>query len=153
MLIIAVGQRMPAWVDEAFNEYAKRMPSELRLELREIKAQARRGAATESILAREAEAIRQTLPKRARLIVLDEHGEAATSSELAAHLKGWQREGDPIAFVVGSADGIDATLKKEAHQLLRLSNLTLPHGLVRVLLAEQLYRAHSINHGHPYHRP
>lgn len=153
MLIIAVGQRMPPWVDEAFNEYAKRMPSELRLELREIKAQARSGAATETILTKEAEAIRQALPKRARLIVLDEHGQASTSTELAVRLKDWQRAGDPIAFVIGSADGIDATLKKEAHQLLRLSNLTLPHGLVRVLLAEQLYRAHSINEGHPYHRP
>ena len=152
MLIIAVGQRMPPWVDEAYNEYAKRMPSELRLELREIKAQARSGAATETILAKEAEAIRQALPKRARLIVLDEHGQASTSTELAARLKDWQREGDPIAFVIGSADGVDAALKKEAHQLLRLSNLTLPHGMVRVLLAEQLYRAHSINEGHPYHR-
>jgi 23S rRNA (pseudouridine1915-N3)-methyltransferase len=153
VLIIAVGQRMPAWVDQAYNEYAKRMPPELRLDLREIKAQARSGAATATILAKEAEAIRQALPKRARLIVLDEHGQATTSSELAALLKDWQRQGDPIAFVIGSADGIDGALKKEAHQLLRLSSLTLPHALVRVLLAEQLYRASSINQGHPYHRP
>jgi 23S rRNA (pseudouridine1915-N3)-methyltransferase len=152
VLILAVGQRMPAWVEEAYAEYAKRMPPELRLELREIKAQTRSGAVTDVILAREAEAIRQALPKRAIVVVLDERGEAVTSKQLAELLLGWRQSGAPIAFIIGSADGLDPGIKEAAHARLRLSNMTLPHGLARVLLAEQLYRAHTINEGHPYHR-
>ncbi len=143
---------MPAWVEEAYAEYAKRMPPELRLELREIKAQTRSGAVTDVILAREAEAIRQALPKRAIVVVLDERGEAVTSKQLAELLLGWRQSGAPIAFIIGSADGLDPGIKEAAHARLRLSNMTLPHGLARVLLAEQLYRAHTINEGHPYHR-
>jgi 23S rRNA (pseudouridine1915-N3)-methyltransferase len=152
VLIVAVGQKMPAWVEAAYAEYAKRMPTEFRLDLRELKAQARSGAATETILAREAEAIRAALPKRARVIALDERGDAVTSKELADLMRGWREAGDPIAFVIGSADGLDSSIKQGAHKLLRLSNMTLPHGLARVLLAEQLYRAYSIIEGHPYHR-
>ncbi len=152
MLIIAVGQRMPSWVDEGYNEYAKRLPADYRLELREIKSQSRSRASTQTVLAQEAERIRQALPKRATVIVLDEHGVAMTSSELAENLTQWRVRGDPVAFVIGSADGLDAELKASARLSLRLSSLTLPHGLARVLLAEQLYRAWSIIEKHPYHR-
>jgi 23S rRNA (pseudouridine1915-N3)-methyltransferase len=152
VLIIAVGQRMPSWVDQAYLEYAKRLPPDYKLELREIKAQARGNAATDTVLAHEAERIRQALPKRATLIVLDERGTQMTSAGLAQNLVEWRSQGDPIAFVIGSADGVDRELKASARATLRLSDMTLPHGLARVLLAEQLYRAWSIIEKHPYHR-
>jgi 23S rRNA (pseudouridine1915-N3)-methyltransferase len=152
LVIVAVGQRMPAWVETGFGEYAKRMPPDLRLELKEIKAQHRTGAATSAILSAEADRIRQALPKRYTLIALDEHGEDLSSSEFAARLTRWREIGDPVVFLIGSADGLEPSLKSEAALLLRLSSFTLPHGLARVMLAEQLYRAFSIIENHPYHR-
>jgi 23S rRNA (pseudouridine1915-N3)-methyltransferase len=152
LLIVAVGQRMPAWVEAGFAEYAKRMPPELRIELKEIKAQARSQAATKTLLLAEAERIRAVLPRKATLVALDEKGLDVTSVELAQHLVRWQAQGEPVAFVIGSADGLDASLKSDAALLLKLSSMTLPHGLARVLLAEQLYRAASIIAKHPYHR-
>ena len=153
LLIIAVGHRMPAWVDAAYGEYAKRMPPEMRLELREIKPEARStGRSTSTIMALEAERIRAALPKRARLIALDEHGKDVSTQQLARHLQDWRDSGDDVALIVGGADGLDPALKAEASLLLRLSSLTLPHGMVRVLLAEQLYRAWSVTRNHPYHR-
>ena len=143
---------MPAWVDQAYGEYAKRLPADYKLELREIKAQGRSTAGTDTVLAQEAERIRQALPKRVTMIVLDEHGTEMTSTELAQHLVLWRSAGDPIAFVIGSADGLDQQLKASARLSMRLSSMTLPHGLARVLLAEQLYRAWSIIEKHPYHR-
>lgn len=143
---------MPAWVEAGFTEYSKRMPPELRIELREIKAQRRTGTSTAAILQAEALRIREALPKRATLIVLDERGEDLSSIAFAANLTRWRAGGDPVAFLIGSADGLDASLKSEAALLLKLSAFTLPHGLVRVMLAEQLYRASSILENHPYHR-
>jgi 23S rRNA (pseudouridine1915-N3)-methyltransferase len=143
---------MPAWVEAGFAEYAKRMPADLRVELKEIKAQHRSARSTSSILSAEAERIRQALPKRYTLIALDERGEDLSSAEFAARLTKWREIGDPLAFLIGSADGLDASLKGEATLLLRLSSFTLPHGLARVMLAEQLYRAFSIIENHPYHR-
>lgn len=153
LVIVAVGQRMPGWVDEGFAEYAKRMPPEMRIELREVKPEARsanRNAA--SIMAIEAERIRAALPKRARLVVLDEHGKDLTTVQLSQHLAAWRAGGSDVALVIGGADGLDPDLKREAAQTIRLSSLTLPHGMVRVLLAEQLYRAWSVLQQHPYHR-
>jgi 23S rRNA (pseudouridine1915-N3)-methyltransferase len=152
LIIVAVGQRMPAWVGAGFAEYAKRMPPDLRVELKEIKAQHRSGGSTSSILSAEAERIRQALPKRYTLIALDERGEDLSSTELAARLTRWREIGDPVVFLIGSADGLDVSLKSEAALLLKLSSFTLPHGLARVMLAEQLYRASSIIENHPYHR-
>lgn len=153
LLIVAVGSRMPAWVDTGFNEYAKRMPPEMRMELREVKPEPRSGGrSAESIMTLEAERIRAVLPKRARLIALDERGKDLTSVQLAGHLQSWRDSGDDVALIIGGADGLDPALKAEATLLVRLSSLTLPHGMVRVLLAEQLYRAWSINQNHPYHR-
>ena len=144
---------MPAWVDAAYDEYAKRMPPEMRLELREIKPEARStGRSISTIMALEAERIRAALPKRARLIALDEHGKDVSTQQLARHLQDWRDGGDDVALIVGGADGLDPALKAEASLLLRLSSLTLPHGMVRVLLAEQLYRAWSVTRNHPYHR-
>lgn len=153
LLIVAVGHRMPGWIENGFDEYAKRMPPELRLDLREVKPEPRgAGRSAEQAMAIEAKRIEAAVPKQARLVALDERGADWTSAQLAAALPAWQREGRDIAFIIGGADGLEATLKSRADTLLRLSSLTLPHGLARVLLAEQLYRAWTITQQHPYHR-
>jgi 23S rRNA (pseudouridine1915-N3)-methyltransferase len=152
-VIIAVGTRMPSWVDEAYRAYAKRMPQGTALELVEIKAETRTmGKTVERILAAEAARIVGALPKGGRIIAMDEHGKDLSTCGLAVQIEAWMQERGPLAFLVGGADGLDAALKKTAAMQLRLSSLTLPHGLARVLLAEQLYRALSIIGGHPYHR-
>lgn len=153
LLVVAVGNRMMNWVDAGFAEYAKRMPNEWRLELVPVKAEPRSGGKTAvAMMAAEAGRIRAALPNRCRRIVLDEHGTELTTRDLAAKLADWSRLGDDVAFIVGGADGLDADLKAAADERLRLSGLTLPHGLVRVILAEALYRAASLLKGHPYHR-
>jgi 23S rRNA (pseudouridine1915-N3)-methyltransferase len=153
LALVAVGTRMPSWVDEGYREYAKRMPPSSALELIEIKPEARTSGKTAAqMLAAEAGRIRAALPKGARVIALDERGKELSTAGLALQLEAWMREGGPVAFLIGGADGLDAALKKSAAMQLRLSGLTLPHGLARVLLAEQLYRAASIIGGHPYHR-
>lgn len=153
LVIIAVGTRMPSWVSDGYRSYAKRMPPGTTLELIEIKAEARSGGKTVTqMLAAEAVRIRAALPKGARVIALDERGKESGTCGLAVQLEAWMQERGPLAFVIGGADGLDDVLKKSAAMQLRLSSLTLPHGLARVLLAEQLYRALSIIGGHPYHR-
>ncbi|HYF59022.1 MAG TPA: 23S rRNA (pseudouridine(1915)-N(3))-methyltransferase RlmH [Burkholderiaceae bacterium] len=151
--VIAVGTRMPAWVDQAVDEFSRRMPPELRIEWRAVKAESRTGGGSPAQWkAREAQRIREAVPAGARLVVLDERGADLDSARLAARLAGWRREAQAVAIVIGGPDGIDDALKAQAHETLRLSSLTLPHALVRVVLAEQLYRAWSIGSGHPYHR-
>ena len=153
LVIVAVGTRMPAWVDTAFTDFAKRLPRECALELIEVKAEARSsGKNAEQMMAAEAERIRAALPARSRLIILDEHGEDMTTRKLADRLTRWQGEGCDIALVVGGPDGLDPALKQAAAEKIRLSSLTLPHAMVRVLLSEALYRAWSVTRNHPYHR-
>ncbi|VVE72059.1 50S rRNA methyltransferase [Pandoraea captiosa] len=153
LFILAVGHKMPGWIETAFAEYAKRMPPELRIELKEIKPEQRSNSRTaETVMAAEAQRIEAALPRGCRLVCLDERGQDLTTMRLAQSLTGWQQDGRDVAFVIGGADGLDPTLKSRADTLIRLSSLTLPHGMVRVLLAEQLYRAWSINANHPYHR-
>jgi 23S rRNA (pseudouridine1915-N3)-methyltransferase len=153
LLVAAVGHRMPAWVDDGFAEYAKRMPREAPLELIAVKAEPRTsGKPVEALMVAEAERLGAALPERCRRVVLDEHGDDLTTEQLAKRLAAWAREGDDVAFVIGGPDGLDANFKKAAHERMRLSSLTLPHGLVRVILAEALYRANSLLKGHPYHR-
>jgi len=153
LVIAAVGARMPAWVDTAFDEYAQRMPAELRIVLREVRPESRStGKSPAAMMAAEAERLRAALPKRGPRIALDERGRPCTSVELAEWLRGWQADGDDAAWLIGGADGLDPVLKREATMQMKLSDMTLPHGLVRVLLAEQLYRAWSITQNHPYHR-
>ncbi|KVD78789.1 23S rRNA (pseudouridine(1915)-N(3))-methyltransferase RlmH [Burkholderia sp. ABCPW 14] len=151
--IVAVGHKMPGWIATGFDEYAKRMPPELRIELREVKPELRSGSRTaESVMAAEKQRIEAALPKHARVVALDERGRDWTTMQLAQALPAWQQDGRDVAFVIGGADGLDPALKSRAELLLRVSSLTLPHGMVRVLLAEQLYRAWSITQNHPYHR-
>jgi 23S rRNA (pseudouridine1915-N3)-methyltransferase len=153
LLLLAVGTRMPAWVDAAYADFAKRMPRELPLELIEIKAEPRSNGKPPAVLmAAEAQRLRAALPARCRRIILDEHGVDLTTRALMQRLEHWQRQGDDIALIIGGPDGLDPHLKQEADESLRLSSLTLPHALVRVLLAEALYRAASLLKGHPYHR-
>ena len=144
---------MPAWIEAGFQEYAKRMPPECRLVLKEIKPIERSsGKNAETVMAQERTRIEAALPKGGRVIALDEHGAHMTTVQLSQQLSIWQQQGGDVSFVIGGADGLDAEFKKNADLLLRLSNMTLPHGLVRVILAEQLYRAWSILRNHPYHR-
>jgi len=151
--ILAVGHKMPEWIGTGFEEYSKRMPPELRIELREIKPEPRTGGrSAQSVMAAERQRIEAALPKGARVVALDERGQDWTTMQLAAALPAWQQEGRDVAFVIGGADGLAAEVKARAETLLRVSSLTLPHGMVRVLLAEQLYRAWSITQNHPYHR-
>lgn len=152
LYIIAVGHKMPDWVEIGFKEYVKRMPREAQVELIELKPGQRAGSSVEKAMDTERERILAALPSGCRKIVLDERGANWTTMKLADKLKGWQREGGDVAFVIGGADGLHADIKRQADELLQLSALTMPHGMVRVLLAEQLYRAVAINQGHPYHR-
>jgi len=154
LLIVAVGTRMPAWVAQGYAEFAKRMPRELPLELVEVKTEPRSsGKALPALLAAEAARLRAALPARARLVLLDERGVDVNTTTLAARLQAWAGDGEDVALIIGGPDGVAADLKRQAAETLRLSSLTLPHALVRVLLAEALYRAASVNKGHPYHRP
>ena len=153
LVIAAVGHKMPAWIEAGFAEYAKRMPPECRIHLKEVKPVDRSDNKTaETAMALERARIEAALPKNTRVIVLDEHGKDITTLQLSKYLMQWQQEGGDVAFVIGGADGLDAEFKKSAQMAIRISSLTLPHGMVRVLLAEQLYRAWSITQNHPYHR-
>ncbi len=152
LLLVAVGQRQPAWADTAYADFAKRFPPEMRLELKAVKAEPRGSKTAEQLMAAEATRIEAALPRGVRRVVLDEHGERATTLALSARLQAWQRDGRDVALLVGGPDGLDASLKATADETLRLSELTLPHAFVRVLLAEALYRAWTVMVNHPYHR-
>lgn len=154
LIIAAVGHKMPAWIETGFAEYAKRMPPELRIVLKEVKPVERSGSKTTpaAAMAQERERIEAVLPKSVRIIALDERGKDLTSVGLSQQLEQWQRDGRDTAFLIGGADGLDPELKARAEGMIRISSMTLPHGIVRVMLAEQLYRAWTITQNHPYHR-
>jgi 23S rRNA (pseudouridine1915-N3)-methyltransferase len=152
--IIAVGTRMPRWVDEACADYSGRFaPGEINIEWKEIRPEPRGTTGNkQSWLEREAVRIRQALPEQAWRVTLDEHGRDYDTAALARRLEFWRNLGRPLAVLIGGADGLAPDLKSNADEQIRLSSLTLPHALVRVLLAEQLFRAWSILNNHPYHR-
>ena len=153
LLIISVGHKMPDWITTGFNEYAKRMPREAQISLLEIKPEPRStGKSIAQIMEAEAQRILTALPQQCLRIVLDERGAQPTTKRLCAQMQDWMRAGCDVAFIIGGADGLHESVKQAAQQQLALSALTLPHAIVRVLLAEQLYRAHSMMHNHPYHR-
>ncbi len=144
---------MPSWISDGFNEYTKRMPREAKIELVEIKPEPRTtGKSIPQIMEAEAQRIRAALPNDVLRIVLDERGTHLTTKQLTQHLKDWMGGGRDVAFIIGGADGLHESIRSNANLLLALSAMVLPHGMVRVLLAEQLYRAHSLLHNHPYHR-
>jgi 23S rRNA (pseudouridine1915-N3)-methyltransferase len=153
LLLVTVGHKMPDWITVGFNEYTKRMPREAKIELIEIKPEPRTtGKSVPQIMEAEAQRILAALPQNALRIALDERGAQPTTKQLAQQMQDWMRGGRDVAFIIGGADGLHESVKNSAQQLMALSALTLPHGIVRVLLAEQLYRAHSLMHNHPYHR-
>lgn len=153
LLIAAVGQRQPAWADAAYDDFAKRFPPEMRLELKAVKVEPRSGGKTAAqLMAAEAQRLEAAAPKGARRVLLDERGTRLTTVQLAERMNAWRGEGRDVVFFIGGPDGLDPTLKATADETLRLSDLTLPHAFVRVLLAEALYRAWSLAIGHPYHR-
>ena len=151
--ILSVGHKMPAWIQDGFHEYTRRMPPEIRVELTELKPE-ERGAGKSADKARdlEGERIVAAVPAGATLLALDERGKAVSTQGLSVMLADWMRDAVQPVFVIGGADGLSAAVKERADKLISLSALTLPHGLVRVVLAEQLYRAWSILARHPYHR-
>lgn len=153
LLVAAVGQRMPDWVNEAWIEYARRMPPNLALSLREITL-AKRGknADTRRLKATESQALYAAMPARARTIALDVQGQSWSTEKLAANLEDWMGDGRDVGFMIGGPDGISADILQKADTRWSLGPLTLPHPLVRVVLAEQLYRAWTIIQNHPYHR-
>lgn len=152
LIIVAVGQRVPDWAQTAWDDYAKRFPPELRVELKAVKTETRGSKTLDQLYAAERERIEGAIPRGSRIVALDERGTSLTTVALARKLKGWQLESDDVALVIGGPDGLDPAFKQAAHERIRISDLTLPHAMVRVLLVEQLYRAWSINAGHPYHR-
>ena len=150
--IVAVGHKLPDWAQAACEDYLKRFPPDCRVELKPVRAQVRSGKPLATLLSAERERIEAALGKGSRVLALDERGASMSTADLARRMLSWQREGGDVAFLIGGADGLDPGLKQAAHERIRLSELTLPHALVRVLLLEQLYRAWSINANHPYHR-
>ena len=152
LVLAAAGQRQPAWADTDYEDFAKRFPPEMRLELKAVKAEPRGSKTAEQLMAAEAARLEAAAPKGARRVVLDERGERATTVQLAQRLQGWQRDGRDVVIFIGGPDGLHADLKASADDTLRLSDLTLPHAFVRVLLAEALYRAWTVMVNHPYHR-
>lgn len=153
LIVIAVGTRMPGWVQDAWQDYAKRLPYDCAIELREIKPESRTSAKSPAqLMQTEAQRILASLPAHTWRIALDEHGKDLTTVALSRHLESWRGKGQDVVFIIGGPDGLDPELKKSCDQLLRLSSLTLPHPMVRVLLVEQLYRAWAIMNRHPYHR-
>ena len=152
VLIVAVGVRVPDWAQTAWDDYVKRFPPEIKVELRAVKTEPRGSKTLETLFAAERARIEASIPRGSRVVALDERGTALTTQALAGRLQAWQLCGDDIALVIGGPDGLAPEFKSLAHERVRLSDMTLPHAFARVLLIEQLYRAWSINAGHPYHR-
>ncbi len=152
LVLAAVGQRQPGWADAAYEDFAKRFPPEMRLELKAVKAEPRGSKTAEQLMAAEAARLEAAAPKGARRVVLDERGERISTVQLAQRMQAWQRDGRDVVIFVGGPDGLHPELKAQADDTLRLSDLTLPHAFVRVLLAEALYRAWTVMVNHPYHR-
>lgn len=150
--VAAVGQRIPSWTEEGVREFVSRMPKDFRIEVREVKPEPRNGQTVARLLAAEAARLRAALPADAIIVALDERGQDWTTLQLANSLGAWRDDAREPAFVIGGADGLDPDLKSRAALCLRLSSMTLPHALARVVLVEQIYRAWSILASHPYHR-
>lgn len=153
LTVLGLSHKLPDWQQAGIDDYARRFPRDWPLKLVELPPDKRtQGRSPEQVMGEEAQRLRQAMPRGARLVALDERGAAWTTRQLAEQMKRWQADGRETVFVIGGTDGLDPQLKQEAEHRLQLSAMTLPHGLVRVLLVEQLYRAVSIMNNHPYHR-
>lgn len=152
--LIAVSDRQPAWVGDAFDEYAKRLPGQWRFRLDVVSTARRSGdqsGAGKAVETEGSKVLRQLKPSE-QVVLLDETGQEYTSAGLASQLQNWQSAGSDLTFVIGGPDGVSAACRERANSRWSLSLLTLPHGLARVVLVEQLYRAGTLLQGHPYHR-
>ena len=153
VLILAVGNRMPDWVNSAWDDYAKRMPAEWAITLKEIKPEPRTsGKTARQMMLAEAQRIEAAIPEHTLRIALDEHGRDMTTQSFATKLESWHQASQNIAIIIGGPDGLDSEFKENCDGLIRLSSMTMPHPMVRIVLVEQLYRAWSILNNHPYHR-
>lgn len=152
VVVIAIGQKLPEWAQIACDDYLHRFPRDWNVEVKALKAEDRNTKTTEKIMQAEAERIRSAIPKDSVVVILDERGTDLTSTKLASKMDSWNNQGRTIVFVIGGADGLDKNLKSQGDLMLRLSSLTLPHAMVRVLILEQIYRSWSLLHNHPYHR-
>jgi 23S rRNA (pseudouridine1915-N3)-methyltransferase len=151
--LIAVGKRMPAWIESGFKEYAKRLPKNINFKLIEINPAVRsKNNNAVNFKLKEEENINAALVENSIIIALDEHGKSISSQSLANQLQTWNDENQHVSLIIGGADGLSDGIKNKANQLWSLSEMTLPHGLVRVMVVEQIYRAWSITQNHPYHR-
>ncbi len=151
--LIAVGKKMPEWINTGYSEFSKRMPPELQINLIEITPSTRnKSTSIEKNIKEEGERIQSAIPDNSKLIVPDEKGKDFSCIALSKEMESWLPRGEAISIVIGGTDGIDPVIKQQADEKWSLSSLTLPHALVRVVVAEQLYRAWSILKGHPYHR-
>jgi 23S rRNA (pseudouridine1915-N3)-methyltransferase len=151
--LVSVGNNMPSWVQQGFAEYAKRLPRECELVLKEIPAGKRgKNADVARIVKEEGDKMLSALPPRAHIVTLDIPGKPWTTPDLAVNLKNWLESGQNIALLIGGPEGLADAVKERANQSWSLSNLTLPHPMVRIVVAEQIYRAWSILNNHPYHR-
>lgn len=152
LAIVAVGQKVPDWAQQAYDDYAKRFPPEIKVSLKAVKTEPRGSKTLDTLLVAERQRIDAAIDKGTHIVALDEKGASVTTAGLADKLRAWQLSGNDIAIVIGGPDGLEPDFKRRAHERLRLSDLTLPHAMVRVLLIEQLYRAWTITINHPYHR-
>jgi len=152
LTVVAIGQRQPAWAETACEDYLKRFPPDWKVEVKALKAEPREGKPVPAIMLAEAARMETALERGVRRVILDERGTRLTSVQLAERTEAWLNDGRDVALIIGGADGIDPQLKQTADEAIRLSDMTLPHALARVLLLEQLYRAWSLRHNHPYHR-
>ena len=150
--VLTIGQRLPDWAQEACDDYLKRFPPDWKVEVKAVKAEPREGKPVATIMQAEAARMEAALPKGTRRVILDERGSRLTSVQLAERTEAWERDGRDVALVIGGADGIDPAFKQTADEAIRLSDMTLPHAMARVMLLEQIYRAITILAGHPYHR-
>lgn len=150
--IVAVGLRQPTWADEAIKDYLSRFPKDWSVTVKAVKPELRAGQSTARIMQTEAERILAAIPTGSFMIAMDEHGKDFTTVDFVKKISSWRDAGESLAFVIGGADGLDPSLKTQARAMMRLSSMTLPHAMARVLLVEQIYRAFSILNNHPYHR-
>ncbi len=150
--IVAVGLRQPAWADVAIEDYLSRFPKDWNVTVKAVKPELRAGQSTSRIMQTEAERILAAIPTGSLVIAMDERGKDFTTVDFAKKISAWRDAGESLAFVIGGADGLDPALKSQARAMMRLSSMTLPHAMARVLLVEQIYRAFSILNNHPYHR-
>jgi 23S rRNA (pseudouridine1915-N3)-methyltransferase len=152
LTVVAIGHKVPDWAQVAWDDYAKRFPVDIKLQLKALKAEPRGSKTVDQLMSAERDRIEASLTRDTRRVVLDERGDRLRTLDLAHRLQAWQGLGQEVALIIGGPDGLDPELRSQAHERIRLSDLTLPHAMVRVLLVEQLYRAWSVLAHHPYHR-